>query len=42
MLIYVADAFTDRCFGGNPAGIVLLDREHTFPTVIACKNLPQN
>lgn len=31
MLIYVADAFTDRCFGGNPAGIVLLDREHTFP-----------
>lgn len=31
MKYYIVDAFTDRPFGGNPAGVVLLDGD-TFPT----------
>ena len=30
MPYYIVDAFTDRPFGGNPAGVVLLGDE-TFP-----------
>lgn len=30
MRYFIVDAFTDKAFGGNPAGVVLLDRE-TFP-----------
>lgn len=30
MQYYIVDAFTDRLFGGNPAGVVLLDND--FPT----------
>ena len=31
MRYYIVDAFTDQLFGGNPAGVVLLDGD-TFPT----------
>lgn len=30
--IYIADAFTDRPFGGNPAGVVILKPEESFPS----------
>ena len=30
MKYYIIDAFTDQPFGGNPAGVVLLDSD-TFP-----------
>ena len=30
MRYYVVDAFTDQPFGGNPAGVVLLDLD-SFP-----------
>lgn len=26
MKFYIADAFTDKLFGGNPAGVVILDK----------------
>ena len=29
MQYYIVDAFTDKLFGGNPAGVVLLDND--FP-----------
>ncbi len=31
MKFYIADAFTDTLFGGNPAGIVILPDEDDFP-----------
>lgn len=31
MKYYIVDAFTDRPFGGNPAGVVLLQQGSTFP-----------
>ena len=31
MKYFIIDAFTDQPFGGNPAGVVLLDGD-TFPT----------
>jgi PhzF family phenazine biosynthesis protein len=31
MKFYIVDAFTDTTFGGNPAGIVLLDEGSAFP-----------
>lgn len=31
MRFYIVDAFTDTAFGGNPAGVVLLDQEADFP-----------
>lgn len=31
MKLYIADAFTDRLFGGNPAGVVILDDGCGFP-----------
>ena len=30
MKYYIIDAFTDQPFGGNPAGVVLIDSD-TFP-----------
>ena len=30
MRYYIVDAFTDQLFGGNPAGVALLDGD-TFP-----------
>ena len=30
MKYFVVDAFTDQLFGGNPAGVVLLESD-TFP-----------
>ena len=30
MKYYIVDAFTDKPFGGNPAGVVLLDSD-SFP-----------
>ena len=31
MKFYIVDAFTDTLFGGNPAGVVLLDGADDFP-----------
>ena len=31
MKFYIADAFTDKLFGGNPAGVVILDDGAVFP-----------
>ncbi len=31
MIFYIVDAFTDKIFGGNPAGVVLLDHKDAFP-----------
>lgn len=31
MKFYIVDAFTDTLFGGNPAGVVILDRGADFP-----------
>lgn len=31
MKFYIADAFTDTLFGGNPAGVVILEESETFP-----------
>ncbi len=31
MKFYIVDAFTDTIFGGNPAGVVLLDKGADFP-----------
>ena len=31
MKFYIADAFTKEVFGGNPAGVVILDKESEFP-----------
>ena len=31
MKFFIADAFTDSLFGGNPAGVVILDRDGDFP-----------
>lgn len=31
MRFYIVDAFTDNLFGGNPAGVVLLDQGADFP-----------
>lgn len=34
MLIFQVDAFSDRAFGGNPAGVVLLDRDLNDETML--------
>ncbi|MCQ2545707.1 MAG: PhzF family phenazine biosynthesis protein, partial [Clostridia bacterium] len=31
MKFYIADAFTNQVFGGNPAGVVILDDGMDFP-----------
>ena len=31
MKFYIADAFTKEVFGGNPAGVVILDKDQDFP-----------
>ena len=31
MKFYIADAFTDEIFGGNPAGVVILDEACDYP-----------
>ena len=31
MKFYIADAFTDELFGGNPAGVVILEENEDFP-----------
>ena len=31
MKFYIVDAFTEELFGGNPAGVVILEREMDFP-----------
>ncbi|MDD3168228.1 MAG: PhzF family phenazine biosynthesis protein [Eubacteriales bacterium] len=31
MKFYIMDAFTDTLFGGNPAGVVILDKDGSFP-----------
>lgn len=31
MKFYIVDAFTDKLFGGNPAGVVILDKGADFP-----------
>lgn len=36
MKFYIADAFTDRLFGGNPAGVVILDDGRDFPDDQIC------
>lgn len=32
MKLYIADAFTNEVFGGNPAGVVILDEGQDFPS----------
>ncbi|SHJ20431.1 phenazine biosynthesis protein PhzF family [Lutispora thermophila DSM 19022] len=32
MRFYIVDAFSDQIFGGNPAGIVLIDEKDDFPS----------
>ncbi len=32
MKFYIVDAFTDELFGGNPAGVVILDKGEDFPS----------
>lgn len=32
MKFYIVDAFSDQIFGGNPAGIVLIDEKNDFPS----------
>ena len=32
MQLFIVDAFTDKAFGGNPAGVVLLDSGTDFPS----------
>lgn len=32
MKLYIADAFTEKPFGGNPAGVVILENGEDFPT----------
>lgn len=32
MIFYIADAFTETRFGGNPAGVVILEQGEDFPT----------
>ncbi|MFN3328982.1 MAG: PhzF family phenazine biosynthesis protein, partial [Fervidobacterium pennivorans] len=34
METYIVDAFTNKAFFGNPAGVVLLNNEHTIPKEI--------
>ena len=36
MEIYIVHAFTDKVFGGNPAGVVLLSHEEAFPETNVC------
>lgn len=36
MRFYIVHAFTDRLFGGNPAGVVILKNEETFPDSEIC------
>lgn len=36
MKFYIVDAFTDEIFGGNPAGVVILDEGQDFPTDEIC------
>lgn len=36
MKFYIADAFTDELFGGNPAGVVILDEGRDFPPDEIC------
>ena len=31
MKLYIADAFTDELFGGNPAGVVIFENDEDFP-----------
>lgn len=32
MKFYIADAFAEELFGGNPAGVVILDKDGAFPS----------
>lgn len=36
MKFYIVDAFTDQLFGGNPAGVVILDEGQDFPNDDIC------
>ncbi|MBR6472761.1 MAG: PhzF family phenazine biosynthesis protein [Firmicutes bacterium] len=36
MRFYIVDAFTDKIFGGNPAGVVILDDGKDFPSDEIC------
>ena len=36
MKFFIVDAFTDTCFGGNPAGVVILPEGADFPTDEIC------
>ena len=39
MRVYIADAFADSPFGGNPAGVAYLDKEQSFPEEAFMKRL---
>lgn len=36
MVFYIVHAFTDQLFGGNPAGVVILDKDQDFPESDIC------
>ncbi len=39
MVFYIVHAFTDQLFGGNPAGVVILDKDQDFPDSELCLKL---
>ncbi|MBR1769454.1 MAG: PhzF family phenazine biosynthesis protein [Bacteroidales bacterium] len=39
MRFYIVDAFTDKAFGGNTAGVVLIENGESFPDEIFMQNL---
>ena len=36
MKFYIVDAFTEKMFGGNPAGVVILPEGEDFPSDELC------
>jgi predicted PhzF superfamily epimerase YddE/YHI9 len=42
MEVYIVDAFTEHIYGGNQAGVVLLDRTAEFPDAIQMQQIAGN
>jgi PhzF family phenazine biosynthesis protein len=39
MVFYIVHAFTERLFGGNPAGVVILENDQDFPDSEVCRKV---
>lgn len=39
MVFYIVHAFTERLFGGNPAGVVILNEDQDFPDSEICRKV---